>query len=292
LMNPGARMERIASVCNKLHLHPGSVESYGAMSRLVKRIKPHEIYHLAAQSFVAESFVDESATLTINVIGTLNMLMAIRDHAPECKFYFAGSSEMFGKVVETPQSERTPFHPRSPYGVSKVAGFDLTRHFREAYGLFACSGMLFNHESPRRGMEFVTRKIACGVAAIKAGKLDKLRLGNLGARRDWGHSREYVEAMHLMLRAGAPDDFVIATGETHSIEEFCDAAFSYAGLDWTEYVVSSTDFMRPSDVELLQGDATKAKEVLGWEPKITFMELAQEMVQAELDNSKKKTLQV
>jgi GDPmannose 4,6-dehydratase len=217
------------------------------------------------------------------------MLAALRELRPGCRFYFAGSSEMFGLVQETPQSETTPFHPRSPYGISKVAGFDLTRNYREAYGMFAASGILFNHEGPRRGFEFVTRKITSTVARIKAGQANELRLGNLDARRDWGHSRDYVRAMHLILQQDTPEDFVVASGESHTVREFCELAFSEAGLDYRDYVRIDEQFYRPAEVESLVGDSTKARTVLGWEPTYTFPELVREMVQNDLKATLGKT---
>jgi len=281
IMKPSVRMERIHHLRGKLSLHAGSVENYGSMFRVIELLKPDECYHLAAQSFVADSFEDAHTTLNINITGTLNMLTAIKTVKPECRFYFAGSSEMFGKVSVSPQNEQTPFHPRSPYGVSKVAAFDLTRHFREAYGMFACSGILFNHESPRRGMEFVTRKITHGATMIKLGRADKLYLGNIGAQRDWGYSKEYVEAMNMMLLADKPEDYVIATGETHTVQDFCAWAFDELGLDWRKCVVTDEEFKRPSDVELLLGDASKAKRELGWEAQTKFTDLVEMMVKAE-----------
>ena len=282
-----SRLTRISVIRDRLELHSGCVEDYGSVFRIVELVKPDECYHLAAQSFVADSFEDAHSTLNTNIVGTLNVLTAVRDVAPECRVYFAASSEMFGRVHETPQTETTPFHPRSPYGVSKVAGFDLTRHFREAYGMYACSGILFNHESPRRGMEFVTRKITHTVAMIKLGLSAKLVLGNLDAKRDWGHSRDYVEAMRLMLQQPHPDDYVIATGETHTVREFCEAAFTAVGLDWERYVTTSEEFRRPSDVELLLGDASKARTSLGWSPRTRFKDLVAEMVGSDYDTLKR-----
>jgi GDPmannose 4,6-dehydratase len=240
------------------------------------------VYHLAAQSFVAESFADGFSTMNSNINGTHYVLAAIRELQPECHFYFAGSSEMFGKVHEVPQTETTRFHPRSPYGISKVTGFELTRNYRESYGMFCSSGILFNHESPRRGYEFVTRKITRGVARIKAGLATELRLGNLEAKRDWGHSRDYVRAMHMMLQHDQPEDFVIATGETHSVAEFCELAFSRVGLDYRSHVVVDPAFYRPAEVELLLGNPAKAREKLGWRPTISFEELVFEMVEHDM----------
>jgi GDPmannose 4,6-dehydratase len=242
-----------------------------------------ECYHLAAQSFVAESFADGFSTMNTNINGTHYVLAAIRELRPQCKFYFAGSSEMFGKVRETPQKESTPFHPRSPYGISKEAGFELTRNYREAYEMFCCSGLLFNHESPRRGFEFVTRKISSTAVQIKLGLATELRLGNLEAQRDWGHASDYVRAMYLMLQQPEPDDYVVATGETHSVREFCEKAFAEVDLDYREYVKVDERFYRPAEVDLLIGDFSKARQVLGWEPKYTFDELIKEMVKADLD---------
>jgi len=210
------------------------------------------------------------------------MLAALRELRPDCKFYFAGSSEMFGKVHEVPQRETTMFHPRSPYGISKVAGFDLTRNYREAYGMFCCSGILFNHEGPRRGFEFVTRKITSGAALISLGLASELRLGNLDAKRDWGHAADYVRAMHLMLQQPEPDDYVVATGETHTVREFCQLAFAEVGLDYEKFVKVDERFYRPAEVEILVGDASKARRVLGWQPQHTFTGLVHEMVRADL----------
>jgi GDPmannose 4,6-dehydratase len=241
-----------------------------------------ECYHLAAQSFVAESFRDGFSTMNTNINGTHYMLAALRELQPNCRFYFAGSSEMFGKARETPQNEMTPFHPRSPYGISKVAGFELTRNYREAYDMFCASGIFFNHEGPRRGYEFVTRKITSSVAQIKLGLSNELRLGNLDAKRDWGHAKDYVRAMHLMLQRDQPEDYVVATGETHTVKEFCELAFGEVGLDYREYVRTDERFLRPAEVDLLVGDATKARTELGWKSSYTFPQLVSEMVQADL----------
>jgi GDPmannose 4,6-dehydratase len=282
LEQPEQRLGRILHIRDRVHLHAASLESYPSLFQIFTKFQFDECYHLAAQSFVAESFSDGFSTMTTNVNGTHYVLEAIRNLQPACKFYFAGSSEMFGKVRETPQRELTPFHPRSPYGISKVAGFYLAMNYREAYGMFCCSGILFNHEGPRRGSEFVTRKITKGVARIKLGLTNELRLGNLDAQRDWGHSADYVRAMHLMLQQPTPDDYVVATGETHSVREFCQIAFSEVGLDYNDHVVTDETFFRPAEVELLIGDAYRARKVLGWEPEYSFRELVREMVQNDV----------
>lgn len=282
LEDPERRFTRISHLLDRIQLHAASLESYPSLFAVVSRHEFDECYHLAAQSFVAESFTDGFSTMNTNINGTHYMLAALRELQPECRFYFAGSSEMFGKVRQTPQNEETPFHPRSPYGISKVAGFELTRNYREAYGMFAASGILFNHEGPRRGFEFVTRKITSTVARIKAGQVTELPLGNLDARRDWGHSKDYVRAMHLMLQQHTPDDFVVASGESHTVREFCQMAFSQVGLDYRDYVRVDERFYRPAEVESLVGDATKARTVLGWKPTYTFPEIVREMVQNDL----------
>lgn len=278
LEDPENRLSRLAPVRDQLHLHAAALESYASIHRVVDQVRPEECYHLAAQSFVSYSFDDEFSTLQTNISGTHYLLSALKTVAPKCRFYFAGSSEMFGKADEVPQAERTRFHPRSTYGISKVAGFELTRNYREAYGMHATGGILFNHESPRRGFEFVTRKISAGVARVVAGQSSTLKLGNLDAKRDWGHAREYVEAMWLMLQRPAPDDYVIATGESHSVQDFVDRAFQLVGLDWRQYVVTDQALYRPSEVNILLGDASKAARDLGWSPKIKFNELVYEMV--------------
>jgi GDPmannose 4,6-dehydratase len=280
--DPEHRLWRIVHIKDRIHLHAASLESYPSIFQVFQNIQPDECYHLAAQSFVSYSFEDEFSTMNTNINGTHYVLAALRATAPACKFYFAGSSEMFGKVAEVPQTERTPFHPRSAYGISKVAGFDLTRNYREAYGMNCSSGILYNHESPRRGFEFVTRKITSHAARIKLGLTKELRLGNLDARRDWGHAKEYVRAMWLMLQQEKPDDFVIATGEEHSVKEFAEAAFAYMGLDYRDHVVIDPELTRPAEVETLLGHAAKAKERLGWSCKIRFKDLVEEMVQADL----------
>lgn len=275
------RLWRLRKVMDKINLHCGSLESYPSIFKILCEVKPDECYHLAAQSFVTYSFEDEFSTLNTNVNGTHYVLSSIKNACPDCRFYFAGSSEMFGKAEEVPQNEGTRFHPRSIYGISKVAGYDLTRNYREAYKMFAVSGILFNHESPRRGFEFVTRKITSAAAQIKLGMMDKLYLGNLEAKRDWGHAAEYVKAMHAMLNYSRPEDFVIATGETHTVREFAEAAFSEVGLDYNKYVEVKELLYRPAEVDILVGDASKAKNELGWEHKVSFKSLVKEMVKAD-----------
>ena len=280
--DPAHHMSRILHIADDLVLHPASMESFPSIYSVVRTVQPEECYHLAAQSFVATSFQDAFTTLNTNINGTHYILAALYDMQPDCRFYFAGSSEMFGKVAEVPQSEVTRFHPRSPYGISKVAGFDLTRNYREAYEMHASSGILFNHESPRRGFEFVTRKITSHVARIKLGMTDHVAIGNLDSKRDWGHSREYVRAMWMMVQEEVPDDYVVATGETHSIRELCELAFSHVDLNWEDYVRIDKRFLRPAEVDLLVGDATKARDKLGWKNQITFESLIREMVESDL----------
>jgi GDPmannose 4,6-dehydratase len=280
--DPEHRLWRILHFRERLHLHAASLESLPSIYRVFQAVKPDECYHLAAQSFVAYSFEDEFSTLNANINGTHYVLAALRDCAPDCRFYFAASSEMFGKTSQVPQNELTPFHPRSAYGISKVAGFHLTRNYREAYGIKAFSGILYNHESPRRGFEFVTRKITSHAARIKLGLAKEVRLGNLDARRDWGHAREYVRAMWLMLQQDEPEDYVIASGEQHTVREFAEVAFAHLGLDYRNHVVVDSQFLRPADVETLQGDTAKARQKLGWTYKGTFENLVEEMVEADL----------
>jgi len=281
LEDPEHRLSRLSGFAGRLHLHAASLESYASIHQVIEKVHPEECYHLAAQSFVSYSFDDEFSTLNANINGTHFLLAALKNLARDCRFYFAGSSEMFGHAEEAPQNEKTRFHPRSSYGISKVAGFDLTRNYREAYQMHCSSGILFNHESPRRGYEFVTRKITSGVARIRAGKSKEVRLGNLEAKRDWGHAREYVTAMWRMLQQPEPDDYVIATGETHSVQEFAELAFSHAGLDYRDYVSPDPALHRPAEVNLLLGDASKAKAKLGWQFKIRFEDLVREMVEAD-----------
>lgn len=286
LEDPEHRLWRVRQIVDKLILHPASLESYASIFNVVEKIKTDECYHLAAQSFVSYSFEDEFSTINTNINGTHYVLSAIKQNAPKSKFYFAASSEMFGHTKETPQNENTPFHPRSPYGISKVAGFDLTRNYREAYGLFACNGILFNHESPRRGYEFVTRKITHTAAKIKLGLARELRLGNLEAKRDWGFAEDYVKAMWLMLQQDEPDDYIIATGETHSVKEFVKLSFEYVRLDWEKYVVVDNKLYRPAEVYELRGNYSKAKRKFGWEPEVKFEELIKMMVDADLKRIK------
>jgi GDPmannose 4,6-dehydratase len=281
--DPEHRLWRIVHLRGDVRLHAASLESLPSIYKVFQEVKPDECYHLAAQSFVAYSFEDEFSTLNANINGTHHMLAALHHCAPDCRFYFAASSEMFGKVREVPQTEKTPFHPRSAYGISKVAGYYLTMNYREAYGTRASSGILYNHESPRRGFEFVTRKITSHVARIKLGLAKEVRLGNLDARRDWGHAREYVRAMWMMLQQDNPDDYVIATGEQHSVRDFAETAFAHVGLDYKEYVVVDQQLHRPAEVETLLGDASKAKKELGWTCEVRFKDLVREMVDADIE---------
>jgi GDPmannose 4,6-dehydratase len=281
LEDPGHRLKRIEHIQDRLHLHAGSLESFPSVYHVMRTVTPDECYHLASQSFVSYSFDDEFSTLQTNINGTHHVLAAIKDVVPECRLYFAGSSEMFGKVAEVPQTESTRFHPRSAYGISKVAGFDLTRNYREAYGMHASSGILFNHESPRRGFEFVTRKITSGVARILAGEQSQIKLGNLEAKRDWGHARNYVEAMWMMLQQDQPDDYVVATAQTHSVREFAELAFEYAGLDYEKYVVIDPQLHRAAEVDLLVGNPAKAHATLGWSSTVALEQLVWEMVESD-----------
>src|SRR6187431_1581806 len=266
----------------RLFLHYGDLSDSVNLVKLLYELKPDEIYHLGAQSHVRVSFDIPEYTADVTGVGTIRILEAIRETGIRSRFYQASSSEMFGKAQEVPQTERAPFWPRSPYGVAKLYGHWITVNYRESYDLHASSGILFNHESPRRGMEFVTRKISYGVAKIKLGLAESLPLGNLDAKRDWGYAKEYVEAMWLMLQQPEPDDYVIATNETHSIQEFLDVAFGYAGLDWRKYVEIDPRYYRPAEVDLLIGDYSKAKQKLGWEPKTKFADLVKLMVEADL----------
>ncbi len=284
--DPQHRLWRVRGIQARIHLHSASLESYPSIFNVIEKVKPHECYHLAAQSFVSYSFEDAFSTINTNINGTHFILAALKERVPRCKFYFAASSEMFGQVRETPQNELTPFHPRSPYGISKVAGFDLTRNYREAYGMFALSGILFNHESPRRGYEFVTRKITRAVAEIKLGFSRTIPLGNLEAKRDWGYAKDYCLAMWMMLQERIPQDYVIATGEAHSVRDFVQMACSYAGLDWKKYVVIDKNLYRPAEVNILRGDCRKARKLLGWKPSVTFEQLVKMMVDEDIRHLK------
>jgi GDPmannose 4,6-dehydratase len=276
-------LDRLEGVLSRIHLIGGDLMDPSSMLDALDAARPDEVYNLAAQSFVAESWHEPVYTGEITALSVTRLLETIRRAAPDARFYQASSSEMFGKVLETPQRETTPFHPRSPYGVAKVYGHFITVNYRESFGMHASNGILFNHESPRRGIEFVTRKITDGVARIKHGLQNELRLGNLDAQRDWGFAGDYVEAMWLMLQQDEPGDYVVATGETHSVQEFCEIAFGRAGLDWAKHVVVDERFVRPAEVDLLLGDPTKAREVLGWTPKVTFRGLVEMMVDADLE---------
>jgi len=267
----------------RLFLHYGDIADSTNLIKLLYRIQPEEVYHLAAQSHVRVSFDIPEYTGDVTGLSTVRILEAIRETGLKAKFYQASSSEMYGKVQEVPQRETTPFYPRSPYGAAKVYAYWATVNYRESYGMFACNGILFNHESPRRGETFVTRKITRAAARIKAGLQGKLYLGNLDAKRDWGYAKEYVEAMWLMLQQERPDDYVIATGETHSVQEFLEEVFSYLDLDWRQYVELDSQYYRPAEVDLLVGDASKAKRILGWEPKTTFRDLVRLMVTADIE---------
>ncbi len=275
--------ERIEHLMGAIEIVSGDLLDQSSMTGLVAEIRPDEIYNLAAQSFVPTSWHQPVLTGEFTALGVTRVLESVRSVDKKIRFYQASSSEMFGKVVETPQNEKTPFYPRSPYGVAKVYGHWITVNYRESYGMYAASGILFNHESSRRGKEFVTRKISDGVARIKYGLLDKLRLGNLDARRDWGYAGDYVRAMWLMLQQPQADDYVIATGRTHSVRDFCRLAFENVGLDYRQYVVEDARFVRPAEVDLLTGDPSKARRILGWEPETRFEDLVEMMVRADLD---------
>jgi GDPmannose 4,6-dehydratase len=272
---------RIDHVFGDIELVFGDLADGSVLNQLMRTIRPDEVYNLGAQSHVRVSFDIPEYTADVDALGTLRLLEAIREEGVDCRFYQASSSEMFGAVAETPQSEETKFHPRSPYGVAKVFGYWITRNYREAYGIYAVNGILFNHESPRRGPTFVTRKITRAVGAILRGEQDELRLGNLEAQRDWGYARDYMEGAWRMLQADEAEDYVLATGETHTVEEFLDEAFTYAGLGWRDYVKTDPRYFRPSEVDLLIGDYSKAKEKLGWEPTVRFQELVRMMVDAD-----------
>jgi GDPmannose 4,6-dehydratase len=274
--------QRIQHIQEKLTLVQGDLLDQSSLVGIVSDYRPQEVYNLAAQSFVPTSWKQPVLTGEFTALGVTRMLEAVRMVDPHARFYQASSSEIFGKVCQVPQTEKTPFYPRSPYGIAKVYGHWITVNYRESYGMFACSGILFNHESPRRGMEFVTRKVTHSVAKIKLGLAHELHLGNLNSQRDWGYAGDYVKAMWLMLQQEQPDDYVVATGETHSVRELCEEAFSYVGLNWQEYVVVDPQFIRPAEVDQLVGDASKARRALGWQPVVSFRDLVRMMVDADL----------
>lgn len=275
--------ERIQHIRDRITLHQADLLDQLSLISVIQKVDPHEVYNLAAMSFVPTSWVQPVLTGEFTALGVTRVLEAIRLVNPKIRFYQASSSEMFGKVKESPQREDTPFHPRSPYGVAKVYGHWITVNYRESYGMFCCSGILFNHESPRRGKEFVTRKVTWNAARIKRGLQEKLRLGNLQARRDWGYAGDYVRAMWMMLQQDEPDDYVVATGETHTVQELVEIAFDYLGLDWRKHVEVDPELFRPAEVDVLCGDASKARRVLGWEPTVSFEELVRMMVDADLE---------
>ena len=274
---------RIDHVRDRIHLHYGDLVDQSSLVRILASVRPQEVYNLAAQSHVKVSFEMPQYTADVDALGVLRLLDAVRESELGCRVYQAGSSEMFGLVQETPQSEKTPFYPRSPYGVAKVFGHWTAVNYRESYGVHVSNGILFNHESPRRGENFVTRKITMGLAAIKKGRAKQLRLGNLDAKRDWGYAKDFVEAMWLILQQEKPDDYVVATGETHSVREFLEEAFGYVGLNWQDYVVVDPKYFRPAEVEFLLGDPTKVRTKLGWKPRVTFKELVRLMVDADME---------
>ena len=274
--------QRLETFRDRVELMQGDLLDHTSVANILAQVQPDEIYNLAAMSFVPTSWQQPVLTAEFTALGVTRILEAMRQVSPKARFYQASSSEMFGKVRETPQRESTPFYPRSPYGVAKAYGHFITVNFRESYGLFACSGILFNHEGPRRGREFVTRKISHGVARIKLGLAHELRLGNLQSKRDWGFAGDYVRAMWLMMQQDQPDDFVVGSGETHSVEEFVSIAFDHVGLDWRKYVIVDPEFYRPAEVDLLQSDSSKARQVLGWEPEVNFEQLVHMMVEADL----------
>ena len=273
---------RLATVIDRVTLHPGSIESYPSLIEIIKTVNPDEFYHLAAQSFISFVFDEEFGIFNTNVTATHYILSALKNIAPHCRFYFACSSEVFGHAKTVPQNENTPFCPRSAYGITKATSYYLTNNYRDQYGMFACNGILYNHESPRRSYEFVTHKITYGAAQIKAGLAKDLKLGNLDAGRDWGFAGDYVYAMWLMLQQDKPDDFVIATGKTHTVREVCAIAFSHVGLDYQAFVITDERFVRPVETMQLIGDSSKAKNILGWRPKVTFHELIKMMIDADL----------
>jgi GDPmannose 4,6-dehydratase len=287
LEDPDRSLWKLSGILDKITLHPASIEAFPSMFQIVQRVQPDECYHLAAFSFVSYSFDDEFAIFNSNVTGTHYILSIIKEIAPKCKFYFAGSSELFGRVSNYPQNESTPFHPRSAYGITKATGYYLTCNYRDNYKMFACNGILYNHESVRRGFEFVTRKITRGAAQVKSGKSKELFLGNLEAKRDWGYAPDYVRAMWLMLQQDKPDDYVIATGELRSVRELCEIAFNILGLDYRDFIKSDPKLFRPTEEIPLVGDTTKALKYLRWKPEKTFQSMIEEMVEYDLSEAKK-----
>lgn len=277
------KLDRLEAIQDRIHLLSGDLIDQRSLTHVLEESQPDEVYNLAAQSFVPESWTQPILTGEVTALGVTRMLDAIMTVNPKIRFYQASTSEMFGKVQEVPQTESTPFYPRSPYGVSKLYGHWITVNYRESYGLYACSGILFNHESPRRGLEFLTRKVTYAAARIKAGLQKELRLGNLDAKRDWGYAPDYVDAMWRMLQLDQPEDFVIATGETHSVQEWIEQVFESAGLDWQDYVKVDPQYVRPAEVDLLVGDASKARQILNWQPQVTFNKLARIMTQSDLN---------
>jgi len=283
LEDPERTLWKLSKVINRITLHPASIEAFPSMFQIVQKVQPDECYHLAASSFVSYSFDDEFAIFNSNVTGTHYILSVLKEAVPNCRFYFAGSSELFGRVTVYPQNENTPFHPRSAYGITKATGYYLTCNYRDNYGMFGCNGILYNHESVRRGYEFVTRKIVRGAVQIKQGLSHELVLGNLEAKRDWGYAPDYVRAMWLMLQQDQPDDFVIATGNLHTVGEFCEIAFSYLGLNYKDYVKTDPKFYRPSEEVPLVGDSSKARQKLNWMPEKIFEDMIQEMVETDFE---------
>jgi GDPmannose 4,6-dehydratase len=277
------KYDRVEQIAARIRFVEGDLTDQSSLDQAMQQVQPDEVYNLAAQSFVPVSWNQPVLTADVTGLGVLRVLEAIRRHSPKAKFLQASSSEMFGKVEESPQSEKTRFHPRSPYGVAKVFGHHITVNYRESYGIFACSSICFNHESPRRGSEFVTRKVTQHVARIKMGLADRLKMGNIDAQRDWGFAGDYIRAMWLMLQQPQADDFVIATGETHSVQELLDASFSYAGLDWKKYVEVDPKLVRPAEVDYLCGDSAKARNVLSWKPDVAFHQLVEMMVEADIN---------
>lgn len=287
LEDPKRTLWKLSGVINHITLHPASIVAFPSMFQIVQRVNPDECYHLAASSFVSYSFDDEFAIFNSNVNGTHYILSILKEAAPDCKFYFAGSSELFGRASSYPQNEATPFHPRSPYGITKATGYYLTCYYRDNYGMFACNGILYNHESVRRGYEFVTHKIVRGAVQIKLGLSRELLLGNIEAKRDWGYAPDYVRAMWLMLQQDQPADYVIATGDLHSVREFCEIAFTFLGLNYQDYLKVDPIFIRPTEEVPLVGDSSKARQKLNWKPEKTFHSMIEEMVEYDLAEARK-----